>query len=91
MNNEAFGDQRRETIRRIAETLGVAEDIFYDDCELQPPSFFRDASQVLELVKLFSSITNLDVRLSCLDHVRNCGNNGLGPTNALSDDGGQGN
>ena len=83
-------DQRRKTIRRIAETLGISENEFYECPNDQTPSSRSDAAEVLELIKLFSAITDSRVRLNCLAYVRNCADDVLELANAPSNDSGRG-
>lgn len=66
------GDRTRIALRRVAEALGVSEDTFLarrDDTRSSPE--ISPAEEQLELLRLFATITDPEVRRSCLEYVRN--------------------
>lgn len=64
------GDRTRETIQRIADTLGVPHSAFYEPDTLQADSTPEATFQAMELLALFSAIRDPESRLVCLDYVR---------------------
>ncbi|MCJ2017566.1 hypothetical protein MKK84_09060 [Methylobacterium sp. E-065] len=59
----------KNTLKRVAQALNVSEDVFFQDRSQGMPTE-PAISEELELLRLFSTITDPEARRTCLRHVR---------------------
>lgn len=63
-------DRTRSTLKRVVRALGVSEDVFREGGLQNGEAALQTWTQELELLRLFSTIADPQVRWSCLEYVR---------------------
>ncbi|MCJ2019035.1 hypothetical protein MKK84_16555 [Methylobacterium sp. E-065] len=63
-------DRTERILKRVAQTLGVSEDVLRKDAFQHRDAAFQATSQELELLRLFLAISDPKIRQSCLEYVR---------------------
>jgi hypothetical protein len=63
-------DRDRSTLKRVAQALGVSEVVFLENGSSRGEAAVLAISEELELLRLFSRITDPETRRSCLDYVQ---------------------
>ena len=63
-------DRTKSNLRRVAQALGVNEDVFCEGDLQHGEAAVQAWSQEVELLRLFAAIADPEVRRSCLEYVR---------------------
>ena len=63
-------DRTKSTLKRIAQALGVSEEVFREEAFQHRDASMQAMSEELELLRLFSAITDPEARRSCLTYVQ---------------------
>jgi hypothetical protein len=63
-------NRTRSTLKRIAQELGISEEVLRDEAFQNHDAAVRGMSEELQLLRLFSAIADPEIRRSCLEYVR---------------------